>query len=189
MGAQQTEPNPTFPSLPPQPGQRRPPWYVRAWVLPTATFVVGLLLGVGIGVASGGGSASVDEARSVTSVSATPEPTESTSPAQAPEPVVQLTKKDIELSLKTTERQCFGSAGCNVSVQVRAGVNRALADALPRSGTWDVTYQISGDESGPIIGTFSIYGNGKYDVSEQYLSTASSNTPINVKVLSVERVS
>jgi hypothetical protein len=72
---------------------------------------------------------------------------------------------------------------------VRAWIDGTLADALPRSGTWDVTYQITGDESGPIIGTFSIYGNGKYNVSEQYVSTASSNTPVNVKILSVERVS
>jgi hypothetical protein len=50
-----------------------------------------------------------------------------------------------------------------------------------------VTYQISGDESGPIIGTFNIHGNGKYDVNEEFLSTPSENTPVRVKVLDVER--
>jgi len=100
---------------------------------------------------------------------------------------VGLTKQDVKLSLKTTSKQCFGSAGCNVTVQVQAGVAASLQQALPPDGTWDVTYQITGDESGPIIGTFSLYGNGKYDVNEESLSTGSSYTPVRVKVISVEQ--
>ena len=74
-----------------------------------------------------------------------------------------------------------------MTVEVRASVDQLVLDALPADGTWDVTYQISGDESGPIIGTFSLYGNGKYDVNEEFLSTASENTPVRVKALDVER--
>jgi hypothetical protein len=113
------------------------------------------------------------------------------SPQETPEPVeaFSLTKQDIELELKTTERQCFGSAGCSVTVQVRASLDTATADALPPEGQWDVTYAITGDESGPIIGTFALYGNGKYDVNEEFLSTSSVNTPIRVKVTDVERFS
>jgi hypothetical protein len=91
--------------------------------------------------------------------------------------------------LKTTQKQCFGSAGCNVTVQVRAALDRSLLDAMPGDGRWDVTYEITGDESGPIIGTFSLYGNGKYDVNEEFLSTPSTNTPVRVRVISVERMS
>jgi hypothetical protein len=102
------------------------------------------------------------------------------------DPVARLTKSDVALSLKTTEKHCFGSAGCNVTVEVRAGVAKAVSDALPRDGTWDVTYQIDGGED-PVIGTFSLYGNGKYDVNEEFVGTPSSNSSIRVKVLSVER--
>ena len=68
-------------------------------------------------------------------------------------------------------------------------LDQALLDSLPPDGTWDVTYRISGDESGPLIGTLSIYGNGKYDLKEEFLSTASVNTPVHVEVVSVERLS
>jgi hypothetical protein len=77
--------------------------------------------------------------------------------------------------------------GLQLTVEVRASVDQLVLDALPADGTWDVTYQISGDESGPIIGTFSLYGNGKYDVNEEFLSTPSENTPVRVKALDVER--
>jgi hypothetical protein len=124
---------------------------------------------------------------SSTSSPATPSPSPQETPSPSPSPAGNLTKSDIELSLKTTQRQCFGSAGCNVTVEVRASVDQLVLDALPADGTWDVTYQISGDESGPIIGTFSLYGNGKYDVNEEFLSTPSENTPVRVKALDVER--
>jgi hypothetical protein len=68
-------------------------------------------------------------------------------------------------------------------------MDAAVIDTLPPDGTWDDTYQINGDESGPIIGTFSVYGNGKYDVNEEFLSMPSANTPVNIKVTSVERFS
>jgi len=126
--------------------------------------VVSLFIGIGIGAA--GTSSKTEEtsaASQVTEVSPTPE-LSSPSPSPTSEPVPQafrLTRSDVHLSLKTTQRQCFGSAGCNVTVEVRASLDDAILQALPEDGQWDVTYQVAGDESGPIIGTFSLYGNGK----------------------------
>jgi hypothetical protein len=97
-----------------------------------------------------------------------------------------LTKSDVKLSLKTTDKQCFGSVGCNVTVQVEA----AHADGVgsfKSAETWLVTYEISGDESGPIVGSFEIT-DGKYDVNEESLSTKSSKTKVSVKVVDVEKV-
>jgi len=107
-------------------------------------------------------------------------------PEPAPEPEkVRPTKRDIDLKVKVTERQCFGSAGCNVTVQVTPlwkGVDTPKFD-----GDYDVTYRITGDESGPIIGTFTMYANGKYDVPyEEMVSTSSVNTPVDAQVTTVE---
>jgi hypothetical protein len=156
-----------------------------------AAVVIALLAGIGIGYAAGSTPAEdVTTGQPVTppdSSSASPSSVESPSPIPSPTTAGDLTRTDVELTLKTTEKQCFGSAGCSVTVGVRAAVDQAVIDSLPADGTWDVTYQITGDESGPIIGTFSLYGNGKYDVNEEFLSTRSSNTPIRVNVTDVER--
>jgi len=155
--------------------------------------VVALVAGIGIGYAAAPED-STDEA-SGSSPTASPSFSSPSTPSvsseetfsPSPSAVGTLTKQDVELSLKTTEKQCFGSAGCNVTVQVRASMDQEVVDSLSPDGTWDVTYQITGDESGPIIGTFSIYGNGKYDVNEELLSTRSTNTPIRIRVTDVER--
>lgn len=157
-----------------------------------AGIAVALVAGIGIGYAAAPKTSTNEDSASPataspTSSSSTPSPSAQETSSPSPSPAGNLTKSDIELSLKTTQRQCFGSAGCNVTVEVRASVDQLVLDALPADGTWDVTYQISGDESGPIIGTFSLYGNGKYDVNEEFLSTRSSNTPVRVKVIDVER--
>jgi hypothetical protein len=168
------------PAPPPKKPKRWP------WIL---GMVVTLFIGIGIGAA--GTPEETTQTRAITPEASPATASPTASPQETPEPVegFSLTKQDIELELKTTERQCFGSAGCSVTVQVRASLDAATADALPPEGQWDVTYQITGDESGPLIGTFSLYGNGKYDVNEEFLSTYSVNTPIRVKVTDVERFS
>jgi hypothetical protein len=157
-----------------------------------AGIAIALVAGIGIGYAAAPKTSTNEDSASPAtaspaSSSSTPSPPAQETSSPSPSPAGNLTKSDIELSLKTTQRQCFGSAGCNVTVEVRASVDQLVLDALPADGTWDVTYQISGDESGPIIGTFSLYGNGKYDVNEEFLSTPSENTPVRVKALDVER--
>jgi hypothetical protein len=190
---------PAAPPTPEPPPRRAIPANASKWMIPIATFIVGLLIGFGAGAGGGGEDTPRPEpiGGDGESVSQTPSPEpDETSPTVSPSPppppspeALSLTKQDVHLSLKTTEKQCFGSAGCNVSVQVRLAMDEAVADALPPDGTWDVTYEISGDESGPLIGTFSLYGDGKYDVNEESISTRSSNTPVRVKVIDVERFS
>jgi hypothetical protein len=165
----------------PAPAPKKPKRW--PWIL---GMLVTLFIGIGIGAAC------APEEPTATRT-ATPEASVTASPTswpqETPEPVeaFSLTKQDIELELKTTERQCLGSAGCSVTVQVRASLDAATADALAPEGQWDVTYRITGDRSGPLIGTFSLYGNGKYDVNEEFLDGV--NTPIRVKVTHVERFS
>lgn len=106
-------------------------------------------------------------------------PDEDASPAAGP----ILTTDNIELSLKTTEKQCFGSAGCIVKVKVEAGWDSTLSP----DETWEVTYEITGDESGPIVGSFDVTGQ-QYDVNTENLSTKSKSTKIRIKVTSVDKL-
>ncbi len=167
-----------MPSMPPVPPRTKPKRW--PWIL---GIVAALFVGIGIGAV---GSTTTDKQAELSSPTPT-ETSEAPSPSPSPQPeTFRLTKNDIELSLKTTSKQCFGSAGCNVTVEVRAAVDKAMFASAPPDGQWDVTYQITGDESGPLIGTFGLYGNGKYDVNEEFLTTASTNTPVRVKIIDVE---
>lgn len=90
----------------------------------------------------------------------------------------------FKLTPKTVSKQCFGSAGCIVEVQVKAEYS---GETLSEDDTWQVTYTLTGDESGPIIESFDLTGT-TYDVSTISLSTKSSKTKISVKVTDVEKV-
>lgn len=108
-----------------------------------------------------------------------PEPT-TEAPTVGPTPQV----KDITLTVKVTDKQCFGLAGCNVDIKLDLGY---VGPSLSPDDTFEVTYQVTGDESGPIIGTLELTGD-QYTVPEHSLSTRSSRTKILVKVTGVDKV-
>jgi hypothetical protein len=88
----------------------------------------------------------------------------------APPPIQ---KGDFTISLKTTRKQCFGSAGCNVEVQPDISY-KGSADQMAAYGTCDIIYSISGDESGDVVAT--AYGQGglQFRISSSMISTKSS---------------
>jgi hypothetical protein len=90
---------------------------------------------------------------------------------------------DFKLTPKITRKQCFGSAGCNVDYQVTLGYS---GPALNDDDTWDVTYEATGDESGPITNQIEVTGT-QYSGESQSISTASSGTKIKIKVTDVEK--
>ncbi|MFI1996069.1 hypothetical protein [Actinoplanes sp. NPDC020271] len=105
-----------------------------------------------------------------------PEPAATTA-APGPTPAAS----DLTLTPKITRKQCFGSAGCHVDIKVEVGY---AGPTLSEDDTWEVTYQVSGAESGPIVGTFELTGT-KYDQDEISLSTRTSSTKISVKVTDI----
>jgi hypothetical protein len=70
--------------------------------------------------------------------------------------------------------------------------DRAGRDGLQRADvseedTWLVTYEITGDEDGPAIGTLELTGT-MFTADEEDLSTRSSSTKIGIKVTDVTKV-
>jgi hypothetical protein len=91
------------------------------------------------------------------------------------------------LKIKTTDKQCFGSAGCNVSVRVTPQYQGSGGvDSLPDEGTIDITYRLIGDESGAITGTSTVELSDKTVTGEEEsLSTRSSGTKVKATVTDV----
>jgi hypothetical protein len=101
-----------------------------------------------------------------------------------PTPGPTLNASKIKLTPKVTDKQCFGSAGCNVSIKVEMAYN---GPDLSEDETFEVTYEVKGGEDGPIIGTFEVTGK-TYSEQEESLSTRSKNTKLSIKVTDVEKV-
>lgn len=91
---------------------------------------------------------------------------------------------DIALHPKITSKECFGSAGCFITLKVQAEYSGPL---LNPDDTWLVTYEINGVEDGPQIGSFELTGT-TYDMNEENVSTKSSRSKITIKTTSVEKV-
>lgn len=88
------------------------------------------------------------------------------------------------MTLRTTERQCFGSAGCNVTVEPRLSYD-GLSDGLDPDAVYEITYEISGDESGPVIETAELSEQTSLNYSQTMLSTASSGSKVSVKITDI----
>jgi hypothetical protein len=101
-------------------------------------------------------------------------------------PAVSVTPKaaDIKLTAKVTSKHCFGSAGCNVEFRVKMAYS---GPDLSADDTWEVTYEVTGVEDGPLLGSFDITGD-TYDVNEEIAGTTSSSKKISIKVTAVDKV-
>lgn len=100
-----------------------------------------------------------------------------------PGPEIPPRLDQFQLSLRVTSKKCFGSAGCNVKVKVQAG----WAMTLDPATTWELTYEVTGDEDGPIIDTMEITGD-QYTVNEEHISTPSRSTKLRIKATSIDQV-
>lgn len=89
---------------------------------------------------------------------------------------------DFELTLNVLEQECFGSAGCNVTVRVEVGFS--FVGELDPDTTYEVTYEILGGED-PKINTLTIEGD-EYSVEDgERISTESGDAELTAEVLRV----
>ena len=97
-------------------------------------------------------------------------------PSWEPKPI------DFELEVKVLDKQCFGSAGCSIEYQVDPtylGDTDDLADMVVQ-----ITYEVTGDESGKQIGTISVDG-GSYATEVRTASTSGDGVRIKARVTDV----
>ncbi len=114
-----------------------------------------------------------------TSASASaPEPSET----EDPEPA-EPTKDDFELTLKITKKQCFGSAGCNVSIKVDVSyIGVGDVDDLPSNV--DITFEVKGGED-PYTSTIELE-DGRYSPDEATIQTKSSRSKLTATITDVD---
>ncbi|QVI24275.1 hypothetical protein KHQ06_16800 [Nocardia tengchongensis] len=72
----------------------------------------------------------------------------------APKPAFRPTPDQISLSLKVVKKTCYGSAGCNVFVQIDPSFG--FSEDIPAGQKWTVIYEIDGGEDGPKTNSFVI---------------------------------
>ncbi|MDX3190061.1 hypothetical protein PV458_16770 [Streptomyces sp. MN03-5084-2B] len=191
---------PYFPTAPPPPKRRKWPWVVGALaVLPALAAGIVLALAYdkgsvgpcldesqhapcagpgGTWVAADGAVRPRDAAAPATTSPSIPAFTiPTTTEPLLPEP----TAKDYSVDLAVQSKQCFGSAGCNVVVEPK--LNFLGASTL----LWecDITYSISGDESGDLIETAYAQGGTSYRVDRTSMSTKSTKVVPKAAVTSV----
>ncbi|WP_326947743.1 hypothetical protein OG439_02730 [Amycolatopsis sp. NBC_01307] len=199
-------PTPTGPPLPyyappaPEPPRKKWPWAVAALVaLPL--LVAGIAVVVVVGKAASGPC--LDKAQQApcvgpggTWVSADGQvrPRDAAAPATTSPSIPELVAptstepllpepaaKDYSVALSVVSKQCFGSAGCNVVVEPKLsmlGASTLLWDC-------DITYSISGDDSGELIETAYSQGGSSYRVDRTVMSTKSTKVAPKATVTGV----
>ncbi|MFE2224849.1 hypothetical protein [Streptomyces kronopolitis] len=93
------------------------------------------------------------------------------------------TSTDFALSMKTTKKQCFGSAGCNITVDPH--LSYISATSLDPEKTISITYEIHGDESGPVIQTLELSDGDQVTYDPVSISTADRSTKVTAEITDV----
>lgn len=179
-------------ATPPQAPKKKSRRLVLLVGIAVALFVViGATIGVTLAVASGKSDTTTPVTRvTAPDVVAEPNPFDADGlgfedpTTDAPSvPTVTPGKGDFDLKAKITDKQCFGSAGCSLEFKVEVTYN---GDPLDQDVTWQITYEATGVDDGPIIGTFELTGT-KYDQPTEFASTKRKSDKVTVKVTDIER--
>jgi len=94
-----------------------------------------------------------------------------------------LAPRNIKIGLKVRSKECFGSAGCNLEVQIDPNY---VGDQDLSNGSWDITYEIRGGEDGPVVETMTLE-DGTFSFPEsQSVSTSSTSTQLTAVATSVD---
>lgn len=197
MSDQQWGPNPPPPPQPPSWGQQQPPhpdlpqppapkqkrqFLVTKIAIGVAAgialFLIGMIVLVAVLLSSGKTS---DKQATGTPATIASQPAEEPATTEQT-PAYTPTPKDFTLTIKTLKKECFGSAGCNVTFRIQVGYD---GPALDPSTTYEVTYEVRGAEDGPQINTLTVQGDQSSVDEEEFVSTKSAAVKLKAVVTDV----
>ncbi|MFJ3800459.1 hypothetical protein ACIPSJ_29790 [Streptomyces sp. NPDC090088] len=147
----------------------------------SAAAVIVAVVGTGMAVVhSGHGS---EQAAAASPTGGATEATATETPTPAPS-YDEVTADSFTIELRTTKRQCFGTAGCNVTVEPTLTY---LGDSgsIDPDAVYEITYEIHGDESGPVIETAELSDRTSLNYTPSMISTASAGTNVSVEITDV----
>ncbi|MBB5075814.1 hypothetical protein [Nonomuraea endophytica] len=139
------------------------------------------LCGLALAAALVSGCGQID---TTTAVRADPTTSDSFTPL-APTPTpdsIPPKPEDFSLRVKTLKKECFGSAGCNVTYSIRVTL---LNEIESEDTEYEVTYKVTGGED-PVINTFTIQGTEVSYEEEEFVGTSSSSSKLKAEVIEVE---
>ncbi|KUM76892.1 hypothetical protein AQI84_15950 [Streptomyces griseorubiginosus] len=187
------------PSAPPPPAFP-PPWPAEAPPLPpkkrrtnaviigSAVAVIAAIVTTGIVVGATKGSTDDDGKPSSTAAASSVTDDDPVVPFDEPDPeptYPQVDADSFSIDLRTTQRQCFGSAGCNVTVEPEVTYLGSSSDLDP-DAVYEITYEIHGDESGPVIQTAELSDQTSLSYRPSLISTATASTELSVEITDVQ---
>ncbi|MDT0481041.1 hypothetical protein [Streptomyces doebereineriae] len=179
-----TPPPPAFPppEVPTPPRRHR----TSAIVIGSAAAVIAAIVTTGVVVVQ---STNDDDKPAGVAASSVPD-ADAVSPVREPDPeptYVEVDADSFSIDLRTTARQCFGSAGCNVTVEPELTYLGSSGDLDP-DAVYEITYEIHGDESGPVIQTAELTNQTSLSYRPSLISTASaSSTELSVEITDIQQ--
>lgn len=95
---------------------------------------------------------------------------------------IAIAPRNLVINLRTRSKECFGSAGCNVTVQADPNY---VGNQDVSAGSWEITYEIRGGEDGAIVETMTLVDGTFTFPEEQFVSTPSTSTTLVAVVTDV----
>ncbi|MCG0062252.1 hypothetical protein L0F81_02935 [Streptomyces tricolor] len=177
-----TTPTPPTPSFPPPPPPAPKKSRTHLVIIGSAAAVIAAVIGTGVVVVQ---SSNDDSKPTATATTSTPAEEAATATEEDPEPTyAEVTAANFTISLRTTKRQCFGSAGCNMTVEPTLTLVGDSGSIDP-DAVYEITYEIRGDESGPVIETAELSNQTSLNYRPSMISTASAGTKVSVEITDV----
>ena len=129
-----------------------------------------------------------DSKPAVAATSSSPSGDTAKAAAAEPDPTPSYADLDTDsftIDLKTKSKQCFGSAGCNLTVEPDLTLLVDSSEIDP-AATYEITYEIHGGDSGPVIETAELSDQTSLNYTPSVISTSSSGTKVSVEITDVE---
>ncbi|MEU5097610.1 hypothetical protein [Streptomyces sp. NPDC020996] len=165
-----------LPPAPPAPKKSR----TNLVIIASAAAVIAAIIGTGIVVVQ-----SKDDGSKPTAVAKSSAPAVEAASEPTPSPSYdEVTPDSFTIELKTKSRHCFGSAGCNLTLEPHLTYLGDSASIDP-SAVYEITYEIHGDESGPVIETAELSDQTSLNYTPTLLQTASAGTKVSAEITDV----